>query len=65
MNVVIERQMSQKMSHHLRKAEYVAGVTKDFTSEKLLAPTLLDQPIVMLRNDQGGITALGDRCAHR
>lgn len=53
------------MSRYLRNAWYVAGFAEEFIPEKLIARTLLDQPIVMFRNDKGGITALADRCAHR
>ncbi len=53
------------MSRYLRNAWYVAGFAEEFTPEKLIARTLLDQPMVMFRNGMGGITALADRCPHR
>lgn len=53
------------MTTYLRNAWYVAGFSEEFTPGKLVARTLLEQPIVMFRNATEGITALADRCPHR
>src|ERR1035437_2598834 len=65
LSAVFERQRNQNMSRYLCNAWYVAGFADEFTPEKLIARTLLDQPIVMFRNETGSITALADRCPHR
>src|SRR6266446_9711734 len=48
----------------VRNAWYVAGAGKEIT-EKPLARTLLNDPVVIFRNGRGEIAALEDRCCHR
>jgi phenylpropionate dioxygenase-like ring-hydroxylating dioxygenase large terminal subunit len=48
----------------LYNAWYVAAWSKDITT-KPLARTLLNEPIVLFRNDGGIASALEDRCCHR
>ena len=49
----------------LRNCWYVAGWSHQFPSERLVARTLLSEPIVFYRQADGGIAALEDRCCHR
>jgi phenylpropionate dioxygenase-like ring-hydroxylating dioxygenase large terminal subunit len=48
----------------VRNAWYVAATRKEVT-EKPLARTLLNEPIVLFRSGRGEICALEDRCCHR
>jgi len=48
----------------VRNAWYVAAAAKELT-EKPLARTLLNEPVVIFRNGRGEIAALEDRCCHR
>src|ERR1700757_7428 len=43
---------------------YVAA-TSDEVGRTLLGRRLLDRPVVMYRDQSGGVVALSDRCAHR
>jgi nitrite reductase/ring-hydroxylating ferredoxin subunit len=49
----------------LRNCWYVAGWSHDFASGALMCRTMLGEPIVLYRQDDGGIAALQDRCCHR
>ena len=42
----------------LRNCWYVAGWSRHFPNDRLVARTLLDEPIVLYRKDDGGIAAL-------
>jgi vanillate O-demethylase monooxygenase subunit len=53
------------MTPFLRNAWYMAGFADEFTPGTLVARTLLGQPMVLFRTDEGAITALADRCPHR
>jgi vanillate O-demethylase monooxygenase subunit len=48
----------------VRNAWYVAATQKEVT-EKPLARTLLNEPIVLFRNGRDEVCALEDRCCHR
>ena len=49
---------------YLRNSWYVAAWDREVT-RALLARTLLDQPIVLYRKEDGMPVALEDRCCHR
>ena len=49
----------------LRNAWYMAGWSRDFTSEQPVATMILDEPIVVYRTAGGTPVALFDRCPHR
>jgi len=53
------------MTAYLRNAWYAAGLANEFAPGALVARTLLDEPLVFFRTDDGGIAALADRCPHR
>ena len=48
----------------IRNCWYVAATTPEL-GQSLLGRTLLDQPVVMYRREDGTPVALEDRCAHR
>jgi phenylpropionate dioxygenase-like ring-hydroxylating dioxygenase large terminal subunit len=50
---------------YLRHAWYVAGFADELAPDRLLARTLLDEPIVFFRQSDGRVAALQDRCPHR
>lgn len=49
----------------LRNCWYVAGWSHDFEVDRLVARTMLDEPIVLYRSFGADIVALEDRCCHR
>lgn len=49
----------------IKNAWYVAGWGHEITGDKPIARTLLNEPVVMYRKQDGGIVALEDRCCHR
>ena len=49
----------------LRNCWYVAGWGQDFADGAVVGRTMLDEPIVLYRKEDGGIVALEDRCCHR
>jgi vanillate O-demethylase monooxygenase subunit len=49
----------------LRNCWYVAGWSRHVPSDRPVARTMLGEPIVLYRKDDGGIAALEDRCCHR
>lgn len=49
----------------IRNAWYVAALADELVPGQLLARTLLDEPLVFYRDDQGRVRALTDRCPHR
>lgn len=53
------------MTSFLRKAWYAAGFADEFAPGTLVGRTLLGEPMVLFRTDDGGIAALHDRCPHR
>jgi len=53
------------MRPYLRNTWYVAGFAEEFTPGRLVARTLLGEPLVLFRTDTGTIAALADRCPHR
>lgn len=50
---------------YLRHAWYVAGFADELATGRLLARTLLDEPLVFFRQPDGRVAALQDRCPHR
>jgi phenylpropionate dioxygenase-like ring-hydroxylating dioxygenase large terminal subunit len=50
---------------HLRNCWYVAGFADEFEPGKPVARTLLGEPVVLFRDERGGMVALADRCPHR
>jgi len=49
----------------LRNCWYVAGWGHHFSENVLVARTMLGEPIVLYRKEDGGVAALEDRCCHR
>jgi phenylpropionate dioxygenase-like ring-hydroxylating dioxygenase large terminal subunit len=50
---------------YLRNAWYVAGWARELDGGALLARTIMDEPVVFWRGEDGRVTALEDSCAHR
>ncbi len=50
---------------YLRNCWYVAAWAHELIDGKLLARTILDQPILLYKGDSGRAVALDDRCCHR
>jgi len=50
---------------YLRSAWYVAAFADEIVPGRLLARTLLEQPIVLFRDGRGAVRALADTCPHR
>jgi vanillate O-demethylase monooxygenase subunit len=50
---------------YLRNTWYVAGFADELPAGRLLARTLLDEPLVFFRRPDGRVAALADRCPHR
>lgn len=50
---------------YLRNAWYAAAWEEEVTATKLLARTILDQPVALYRDEAGSPIALADRCPHR
>jgi phenylpropionate dioxygenase-like ring-hydroxylating dioxygenase large terminal subunit len=49
----------------LRNCWYVAGWSHHFPEGEVVARTMLGEPVVLYRKDDGGVAALEDRCCHR
>jgi len=49
----------------LRNCWYVAGWSRHFPEDGLVARTILGDPIVLYRKEDGGVVALENRCCHR
>lgn len=50
---------------YLRDCWYMAAWADEVPPEGRLARTILDEPVLFYRNDDGGVRALFDRCPHR
>ena len=50
---------------YVRDAWYMAAWDRDIGTERPLAQSILDEPIVLYRTPDGAVVALEDRCAHR
>lgn len=50
---------------YLRNAWYMAGWDTDFAPGEPKAETILNEPIVLYRTDDGRVVAMEDRCIHR
>lgn len=49
----------------LRNCWYVAAWDYEITDDNLLARTIINEPIVLYRKENGEVAALQDRCCHR
>jgi len=49
----------------IRNCWYMAGRSRDFARDELKVVTMLNEPIVIYRKNDGGLVALQDRCCHR
>src|SRR5215475_7110115 len=49
----------------IANAWYVAAWSHELEAGRLLARTIIDQPLVLYRTNDGEIVALEDRCCHR
>ena len=49
----------------IKNAWYFAGWASELESGNPLARTLLNEPVVIYRRQDGGVTAMEDRCCHR
>ena len=49
----------------IRNAWYIASWAGEITGEKLFARTILGEPVILYRAEDGEVTALEDRCCHR
>jgi vanillate O-demethylase monooxygenase subunit len=49
----------------LRNTWYVAGFADETPAGRMVARTLLGEPLVFFRTEKGELTALADRCPHR
>ena len=49
----------------VRNAWYVAAWSDDLGEEKLIARTIMNEPIALFRKANGAVAAIKDRCAHR
>lgn len=52
-------------SPFLQNAWYVAGFAEDLGVTPLLGRTILGQPVLLYRNEDGTVAAIGNRCPHR
>ena len=52
-------------SRWVRNAWYVAAWDREVEPGKILARTIIDQPLVIYRTKDGKLVALEDRCCHR
>ncbi len=53
------------MGMFLKNAWYAAAWDHEVTTDKPLARTILNEPLVLFRDTSGRIAALEDRCCHR
>lgn len=53
------------MKTYLRNAWYCAGFSDDLATGALRSITMLGEPVVLFRRDEGALAALADRCPHR
>ena len=51
--------------HYLRNTWYVAAWSNDIAAGAILPRTILEEPIVMFRRQDGSIAAIQDMCPHR
>jgi hypothetical protein len=49
----------------LRNCWYVAAWAHELIDGRLLARTILEQPVLLYKGDSGRAVALDDRCCHR
>lgn len=51
--------------HYPRDAWYVAAWTHELAGDALISRTIINEPIVIYRRENGDLNALADRCVHR
>jgi vanillate O-demethylase monooxygenase subunit len=49
----------------LRNSWYVAMFSSDLDDGRLMHRTILNEPVLFYRKEDGGVTAIMDRCSHR
>lgn len=49
----------------LQNAWYVAGFTEEIAKGQMMARRILDRPLLLMRGENGLVSALVDRCPHR
>ncbi len=49
----------------LKNSWYVAAWSDEITKDAMCARTILNLPVVMFRNEDGSVAAIGGRCPHR
>jgi phenylpropionate dioxygenase-like ring-hydroxylating dioxygenase large terminal subunit len=54
-----------KQNRFVRNTWYVAMFSADLAAGKLLHRTILNEPIVFFRKEDGSVAAITDRCSHR
>ena len=52
-------------SRFVRNTWYVAMFSSDLAAGQLMHRTILNEPIVFYRKEEGGVAAITDRCSHR
>ncbi len=57
--------MAKLEDSYLMNCWYVAAWDHELIDGKLLARTLLDQPVLLYKGDSGQVVALDNRCCHR
>src|SRR5919109_1584614 len=60
-----ERDIMRFRSGTLHENWYVAALSRQVTGKRPFAATVMEEPIVLFRDDRGRPTALVDRCLHR
>src|SRR5437868_2159986 len=55
----------QATDHFIRNSWYVAMWAEELVPGKLVSRTILNEPVVFFRKEDGSVAAITDRCAHR
>jgi hypothetical protein len=50
---------------YLRNAWYFAALEEDLADRPMLNRTILEEPVLLFKGEDGVISAIGDRCPHR
>jgi vanillate O-demethylase monooxygenase subunit len=62
---IAESRKKLASGQYLRNAWYVAAWSDELTEGQLLGRTIMKEPVVVYRMEDGKVAALADRCAHR